>query len=574
MKQSCVKTHTNDTAALLLRISREDGEEGESNSIQNQKKLLTKIANESGYVNMQVFSDDGVSGTTMNRPGFQAMLKEIERGKINAVFVKDLSRLGRNYREVGYYTEEYFPDHDVRFISVSDGIDTAHGEDDFAPFRNIMNEWYAKDISKKRRIVNKLKGNAGEPLSPPPYGYIKDPENPKQWIVDEEAAAIVRKIFQMTLDGYGLAEIAAALDKDGIVTPIHYWLSKGINRGGKRGAKRPTFWNHSTIHKILTLQEYCGDIINFKTFSKSYRNKKRIANDEENRAIFYGVHEPIIDRATWEKVQEMQGSRKKPTKVSPTRSIFSGLLKCADCGSNLNYHFNQQNPSIKYFNCSNYNSGRGTCNATHYIRVDYLEQLVLQEIRRLTSFASQYEDAFVKAMIGYSMQSAQQDKAVKQTELDRLTARDRELDTLFERIYEDNVAGKVSDERFAKLSAKYEQEQGDISRRVKVLKSELHKEAGQLYTADVFLETVRRYTDVRELNQRMVTELIDHIDVHHAIQVNGVKTQEIKIHFHCIGPFEIPDLESIPELQVYINTRKGVALCSQNKVVTPSQRVG
>lgn len=378
----------------------------------------------------------------------------------------------------------------------------------------------------------------------------------------------------MTLDGFGLAEIATALDKDGIVTPTNYWLSKGIKRGGKKGTKRPTFWNHSTIHKILSLQEYCGDIINFKTYSKSYKNKRRIVNDEENRAIFYDVHEPIIERAIWEKAQQMQGSRKKPTKVSAQRSIFSGLLKCVDCKSNLNYHLNQKNHDIKYFNCSNYNSGRGTCNATHYIRVDFLEQVVLQEVGRLTKFANVYEDEFIKALIGHSMKSIQSDKEIKQKELERLTARDRELDILFERIYEDNVAGKISDERFAKLSAKYEQEQGDITRRIKVLKSELKKEIGQLYTADMFLEIVRRYTDAQELTQRMVVELIDHIDVYHAKKADGVKTQEIKIHYHCIGPFDVPDLENIPELQIYMKTRKGVVLnYSQSNQTIQNERV-
>lgn len=566
MKQSR-KNYANDTAALLLRISRDDGEDGESNSIQNQKQLLTKVAKEYGYTNILIFTDDGITGTTMNRPGFQAMIQEIERGKVQAVFVKDLSRLGRNYREVGYYTEEYFPEHDVRFVSVSDGIDTEQGEDDLAPFRNIMNEWYAKDISKKRRIVNKMKGNAGEPLSPPPYGYIKDPENPKRWIIDEEAASVVRRIFKMTLEGFGLGEIATQLDKDGIMTPTNYWLSRGVNRGGKKGAERATYWRHSTVAKILTLQEYCGDVINFKTYSKSYKLKQRHVNSEENRAVFYNVHDPIISRAEWEKVKLMRGSRKKSTTVTPQRSIFSGLLKCADCGSNLNFHFNQGNHDIKYFNCSNYNSGRGTCNATHYIRLDFLEQVVLQEIRRLTEFAGRYEDEFVKAIIGHSMTMAQSERKAKQTELDRLLVRDRELDTLFEKIYEDNVSGKISDDRFAKMSAKYEQEQGDLSRRIKVLKSELQKETGQIYTADMFLKIVRRYTNAKELTQRMVTELIDHIEVFHAQRVCGKVTQEIKIHYHCIGPFDIPEWDKIPELAVYIETRQGVELSYATKKV-------
>ena len=563
MRQSVtMKDPREETAALLLRISRDDGEEGESNSIQNQKMLLTKAAKDLGYSNLVVFSDDGVSGTTMNRPGFNAMIKEIEKGMVGAVFVKDLSRLGRNYREVGYYTEEFFPEHDIRFVSISDGMDTADGEDELAPFRNIMNEWYAKDISKKRRIVNKLKGNAGEPLSLPPYGYMKDPDNPKRWIIDEEAAAVVRRIFRMILDGYGILAIADALDEDGILTPLNYWKSKGFNRGGRQDVKkRPTAWGHAIIYKMLTLQEYCGDVINFKTYSKSYRNKKRIVTEEKDRAIFWGVHEPIIERVVWEKVQSMRGTRKRRTTTATERSFFSGLLKCSDCGTNLGFHFNQKNRDIRYYNCTNNNSGRGDCLTTHYIRVDFLEQIVLQEIRRLTKFASEYENDFAKAIIGHSMQAAETERAIKEKNLKNLLARDKELDNLFERIYEDNVAEKISDGRFATMSKRYEQEQGEIAKRVKVLRKELQKYSDQLYSTDSFLEIVRSYTDAEALTQRMVSELINHIDVYHATRINGEITQEVKIFYNCIGAFDVPDREHIPDFDILIETRKGVALC-------------
>jgi len=559
VKQSNGKHHKETTAALLLRISRDDGEEGESNSIQTQKKLLEKAAKEKGYTEILTFSDDGITGTTMNRPGFQAMIKEIERGYIGAVFVKDLSRLGRNYREVGYYTEEFFPEHDVRFISVSDGVDSAEGEDELAPFRNIMNEWYSKDISKKRRISNKVKGGAGEPLSMPPYGYMKDPENPKRWIIDKDAAPLVRRIFSMTLEGKGVAQIATALNRDGILTPMNYWQSKGLNRGGKKNVERPTQWNASTIYKILSLQEYCGDVINFKTFSKSYKNKRRYINEDANRAVFLNVHDPIIERATWEKVQQMRGSRKRQPKSTAQRSIFSGMLKCSDCGSNLGYHFNQKNRDIKYFNCANNNNSCG-CTETHYIREDFLEQVVLQEVRRLTSFANCYEEDFVKAIIGHSMKTKASEQSRKQKELDALLTRERELDGLFERIYEDNVSGKITDERFSKMSSKYEQEQGEIAKRIKILRMELKKDAGQLYTADTFLETVRKYTDAQEVTQRMVIELIDHIDVYHAERINGEVTQRVVPHYHCIGAFEVPDWKNIPEIDILLETRKGVAL--------------
>ena len=436
MKQSNERKHTTGTAALYLRLSRDDGLDAESNSIQTQKALLTKVAKEKGYTNLLTFSDDGISGVTMNRPGFIDMIAELDKGHVKAVFVKDLSRLGRNYIEVGKLTEEYFPEHGIRLVAVSDGVDTDEGENDLNPIRNLFNEWYARDISKKRRISNKVRGNAGEPLSPPPYGYMKDLENPKRWIIDEEAAAIVRRVYSLTLDGWGTEQIADILTKDRLLTPIFYWREKGIKKAGKVTDRDPCRWNSSTITKILTLQEYCGDVINFKTFSKSYKNKARIENDPENWAVFLNVHDPVIDRATWEKVQTKRGTRKRPQKVMTERSIFSGLLKCSDCGSPLHYHFNQGNRDIKYFNCANNNSGRGDCPSTHYVRLDFLEQVVLQEFQRLAGFANQYEDDFVKAIIGHSMQIAETDRGIKQKELDGLLARDRELDKLFERIYE------------------------------------------------------------------------------------------------------------------------------------------
>lgn len=508
-----------------------------------------------------IFVDDGITGTTMNRPGFQRMLKEIEAGYISAVFVKDLSRLGRNYIEVGRLTEEFFPLHDIRLVAISDGLDSDEGEDDFTPFKNIMNEYYAKDISKKRKIVNKLKGNAGVPLSPPPYGYIKNPDDPRFWIIEPEAAEVVRRIYQMALDGYGLSETCAALEREGTVNPTHYWLSRGVNRSGTKSTVEPTKWGHTTVRKILSLQEYCGDVINFKSYSKSYKMKKRIENPEENRAVFLNVHEAIIDRATWEKVQSIKkGTRRKTPKAAQEPSVFSGLLKCPECGGNLNYHFNQGNPDIKFFSCKNHNSGYRLCSKTHYIRLDFLERVVLGEIHRLTSFADEYEDDFVKAMIGQSAELAQSERSKKQRELDKLTARDKEIDKLFERLYEDNVSGKIDDARFAKMSKRYEQEQGEITGKIKTLRLELKKDGSRQMTADDFLETVRRYSDAQELTRRMVTELIDHIDVYHAEKVDGVKTQKIVIYYNCIGAFTVPEREHTPQVDVLMKTRKGVAV--------------
>ena len=559
MKQSNNNKKSRDVTAFLYeRLSRDDNMDGESYSIGNQKKLLIKVAKEKGYTNLVHFFDDGISGVTMDRPGFADMIQQLEQGKAAAVFVKDLSRLGRNYIEVGRLTEEFFPNHDIRLVAVSDNIDTDEGENELAPIRNLFNEWYARDISKKRRISNKIKGNAGEPMGQPPYGYIKDPENPKRWIVDEEAAQIVRRIYRMTLEGVGTEQIAAKLEEDGVLTPRAYWHSKGINRPGKVKDLPPTHWNSSSVIKMLSVQEYCGDILNFKTYSKSYKNKKRLENDRENWAIFKDVHEPIIERAVFEQVQQKRGKMRKRQAKDGERSMFSGLLVCADCGSNLHFHFNQGNPEIKYFNCSNYKGNRGTCGSTHYVRVDFLEQVVLGEIRRLTKYAGLYEDDFLKEVIGHSRQAEETERRLKEKELKSLLARDDELDGLFERIYEDNVSSKLSDDRFAKMSRRYEEEQKELSEKIKKLRSEIEKQNSRAASTDMFVSIVRKYTRARKLTPRMLNELVEKIEVYNAEKIDGEWVQRLRIHYNCVGEMNIPNEPALPIPAVTVNTRKGV----------------
>ena len=559
MKQSNNNKKSRDVTAFLYeRLSRDDNMDGESYSIGNQKKLLTKVAKEKGYTNLVHFFDDGISGVTMDRPGFADMIQQLEQGKAAAVFVKDLSRLGRNYIEVGRLTEEFFPNHDIRLVAVSDNIDTDEGENELAPIRNLFNEWYARDISKKRRISNKIKGNAGEPMGQPPYGYIKDPENPKRWIVDEEAAQVVRRIYRMTLEGVGTEQIAAKLEEDGVLTPRAYWHSKGINRPGKVKDLPPTHWNSSSVIKMLSVQEYCGDILNFKTYSKSYKNKKRLENDRENWAIFKDVHEPIIERAVFEQVQQKRGKMRKRQAKDGERSMFSGLLVCADCGSNLHFHFNQGNPEIKYFNCSNYKGNRGTCGSTHYVRVDFLEQVVLGEIRRLTKYAGLYEDDFLKEVIGHSRQAEETERRLKEKELKSLLARDDELDGLFERIYEDNVSGKLSDDRFAKMSRRYEEEQKELSEKIKKLRSEIEKQSSRATSTDMFVSIVRKYTRARKLTPRMLNEPVEKIEVYNAEKIDGEWVQRLRIHYNCVGEMNIPNEPALPIPAVTVNTRKGV----------------
>ena len=546
-------------ATSYIRLSYTDDRSSESDSVTNQRKLIENFIERNPDI--EIISekiDDGYSGIIFDRPAFKEMMQDITDGKINCVIVKDLSRLGRNYIEVGRLTEEFFPEHDIRLVAVSDNIDTAEGENELAPIRNLFNEWYARDISKKRRISNKIKGNAGEPMGQPPYGYIKDPSNPKRWIVDDEAAQVVRRIYSMTLEGYGTEQIAAQLEKDEILTPRAYWLKKGIKRPGKGKQQPATKWNSSTVTKILSLQEYCGDILNFKTYSKSYKNKKRLENDRENWVIFKDVHEPIIERSVFEQVQQKRGKIRKRRTNEGEHNMFSGLLVCADCGCNLHFHFNQGNPEIKYFNCSNYKGNRGSCTSTHYVRVDFLEQVVLGEIRRLTKFASLYEDEFLKAVIGHSQQAAETDRKLKEKELKALLARDEELDGLFERIYEDNVSGKLSDDRFAKMSRRYEDEQKELAEKIKKLRSEIEKQSSQAVTTDMFISLVRKYTRARKLTPRMLNELVEKIEVYNAEKIDGVWEQRLRIHYNCVGEITIPKMLPLPIPDVTVNTRKGV----------------
>lgn len=548
------------TAFIYVRLSRDDELEGESYSISNQKKLLTKVAKDKGYTNIVVFCDDGISGVTMNRPEFNKMIEQIQLGKAAAVFIKDLSRLGRNYIEVGRLTEEFFPEHNIRLVSVSDNLDTEEGESELTPIKNLFNEWYARDISKKRRISNKIKGGSGIPLSPPPYGYIKDPENSQRWIVDEEAAYVVRRIFDMSYSGMGTFQIAVTLSDEKILTPAEYAIKKGIKKAGGNAGKTatdPYRWGQSTVGKILATQEYCGDVINFKTYSISYKNKKRHANDPENILVFKEVHEPIIDRTIFETIQLRRGKTRKRTMSNGEKNMFSGLLVCSDCGRNLHYHLNNRN--IRYFSCPGYNQGkRKDCFSTHYVRVDFLEQVVLAEIRRLTRFACKYEDQFVRVVSDFSKQAMQSQIDAHQSEVKSLMARDKELDRIFERLYEDNLSGKITDERFQRMSVNYDNEQKDLRERLTRLNNILEELNCKTTSTEKFVEAVRKYTRVKKLTARMVTELIEHIEVHHTEKIDGVKTQKLVIYYNCIGSIEIPDEVPIPEADITMKTRKGV----------------
>ena len=544
--------------ALYCRLSRDDGMDGESNSIVNQKTLLSQKAKEKGLTDTKFYVDDGYTGTNFNRPGFQQMLSDIEMGYIYAVMVKDLSRLGRDYVSVGNYTDVYFPDHDIRFIAVNDGIDSEEGESEIAPFKNILNEMYARDISKKIRSSHRLRGSMGEPLSQPPYGYMKSAENKKKWVIDPEAAEVVKSVFKMCLEGKGNETIARILQEKQILVPMAYWQRKGLPRGGKKTQPDPYKWCKTTIQKILSQQEYCGDVINFKTCSKSFKNKTRLPNDPENWAIFRDVHEPIIARSDFEKVQTpiAKTKRRAPKPQNGEKNMFCDFLYCADCGSKLWYHTNTTNKEIHYFSCSNYKKDtRGNCETRHYIRADAIEQIVMLELKRLAKYLESHEEEFAKLLAEKTNADMLAEQKTLETELNRAIARNEMLTSLFAKTYEDNVSGKLSDEMYMELSHKYEVERLELKTKIFEYKECLAKISEMEQNKDDFLKSVRKFMEMESLTAPMLRELIDHIDVYEKEGGKKNYTQRIVIYYRFVGYLELP---SSDDENYKANTRKGV----------------
>lgn len=546
--------------ALYCRLSRDDGTESESNSIGNQKKLLSQKAKEMGLTDTKYYVDDGYTGTNFNRTGFQQLIDDIEIGLVSAVMVKDLSRLGRDYVSVGNYTDSYFPEHNVRFIAVNDAIDSDEGESEIAPFKNILNEMYARDISKKIRSSHRLRGSMGEPLSQPPYGYMKSPENKKKWIIDPEAATVVKSIFKMCLDGKGNETIARELQENKVLIPMAYWRSKGLNRGGKKTQTNPYKWCKTTVQKILSQQEYCGDIINFKTYSKSFKNKRRIENSKENWAVFKDVNEPIIDRETFEAVQKFisKTKRRAPKKENGERSIFNGLIYCGDCHSKMRYHTSTSNKEIHYFTCSdNKVDYRGKCPGRHYVRADALEEVVKLELRRLVEMLEIDESYFAQLLLRKNDEEREKDKKFLELELQKAIARSGTVSQLYEKLYEDNVIGKVSDEWFVELSHKYEKERMDLKAKIADTRYRIEELKNNNSEYEKFISAIRRFMQMDNLTSPLLRELIDHIDIFETEGTGKSRTQRIVIYYRFIGYIELPDTQ----VQNYTaDTRKGVAV--------------
>lgn len=546
--------------ALYCRLSRDDRTESESNSIGNQKKLLSQKAKEMGLTDTKYYVDDGYTGTNFNRPGFQQLINDIEIGLVSAVMVKDLSRLGRDYVSVGNYTDSYFPEHNVRFIAVNDAIDSDEGESEIAPFKNILNEMYARDISKKIRSSHRLRGSMGEPLSQPPYGYMKSPTDKKKWIVDEEAAKVVKSIFKMCLDGKGNETIARELQENKVLIPMTYWRSKGLNRGGKKTQTNPYKWCKATIQKILSQQEYCGDIINFKTYSKSFKNKTRYENSKENWAVFKNVNEPIIDRETFETVQKFisKTKRRAPKKENGERSIFNGLIYCGDCHSKMRYHTSTSNKEIHYFTCSdNKVDYRGKCPGRHYVRADALEEVVKLELRRLVEMLEIDESYFAQLILRKNDEEREKDKKFLESELQKAIARSGTVSQLYEKLYEDNVIGKVSDEWFVELSHKYEKERMDLKAKIADTRHKIEELKNNNSEYEKFISAIRRFMQMDNLTSPLLRELIDHIDIFETEGTGKSRTQRIVIYYRFIGYIELPNVTK----QTHIaDTRKGVAV--------------
>ena len=529
--------------ALYPRLSHEDELQGESNSISNQKRILETYAKQNGFSNLRWYTDDGYSGANFQRPGFQAMLADIEAGKVGTVIVKDMSRLGRNYLQVGMYTEMIFPQKNVRFIAINDGVDSAQGENDFAPLRNIFNEWLVRDTSKKIKAVKRSKGMSGKPItSKPVYGYLMDED--ENFIIDEEAAPVVRQIYSLCLAGNGPTKIARMLTEQQIPTPgtLEY------RRTGSTRRYHPGYeckWATNTVVHLLENREYTGCLVNFKTEKPSYKLKHSIENPPEKQAVFENHHEPIIDRETWERVQELRKQRKRPNRYDEV-GLFSGILFCADCGSVM-YQQRYQTDKRKQdcYICGSYKKRTADCTA-HFIRTDLLTAGVLSNLRKVTSYAAKHEARFMKLLIEQNEDGDRRRNAAKKKELETAEKRISELSAIFKRLYEDSVTGRISDERFTELSADYEAEQKELKERAARLREELSKAQEATANAEKFMNVVRRHTTIEELTPTLLREFVEKIVVHESVALDGkrrgkLRRQEIEIYYSFVGKVDLPE---------------------------------
>ncbi len=529
--------------ALYERLSRDDELQGDSNSIVNQKKMLEDYARNNGFKNLVHFTDDGYSGTNFERPGWKQLMAEMEQGKVGAIIVKDMSRVGRDYLRVGMYTEEFFKN-GIRFIAINDNVDSENGDNDFTPFRNIMNEWTARDTSRKIRAVFRARAMEGKRISPStPYGYLRDPQDKQKWIVDAEAAEVVQRIFRLVIEGYGVYQISDILTADKVLIPSAHWERIGADNQRHKHYQDPYRWRGGVVAKILERMEYMGHTVAFKTHTVSYKDKRSKATAPEERVIFENTHEPIIDPETWRNAQRLRRTVRKPDKQGkPSR--LTGLLHCADCGAKMTHDRSMdkrpgRSAKNEYF-CSSYRTQTRSC-TMHFIRVPVVETLILNALREVSAFARANKQEFIRLVTDST--SMRQDKTAKQ-QRKKLTAyrkRSNELDTIIRKLYEDNLSGKLSDKRFEKLSDDYEREQEELEQTIERIQSEIDNMEKQTVNADRFLDLVDRYTDFEELTTPMLNEFVEKVVVHERDKGSRyTTTQKVDIYFNFVGLMELP----------------------------------
>ena len=527
-----MNTYPDNITALYARLSQEDALDGESNSIANQKKILLKYATDNGFSNPTFFIDDGVSGVTFDRPGWNEMIRLAEAGRVKTVIVKDMSRMGRDYLKVGYYTESFFAERDIRYIAINDGVDSDKGDNDFTPFRNLFNDFYARDTSKKIRAVMRAKGNAGEHLcSNPPYGYVKDPNDKKKWIVVEEAAEIVKRIFDLCVAGKGPMQIAKVLTADKVLTVKAYYAK----RDGKPIPDNPYRWSMETIRGILERPEYTGCTVNFKTYSKSHKLKKRLQNSPENYRIFPDTQPAIVDRNVFERVQELRANKRRPAKQAERQGMFSGLLYCADCGSKLHFATGKNmTPEQDCYRYARYKGNTGDC-TMHFIREETLKRFVLRRIFDVTAMFFEDIMRFQKAVYEQRFEEAEKAAKKRKREISQAEKRIAELDRIFKRIYEDDISGAISHERFLKLSAEYEAEQKELTEKVKADREIVDTYEQDKADFDSFAAVIRKYVGITELTPTIVNEFVKKIIVHAPDKSSGHRRQKIQIIWNFVG---------------------------------------
>ena len=542
---------TDKITALYCRLSVEDtkdekknGKEDLSNSIQNQKAMLLQYARDHRFPHPTFFIDDGYSGVTYDRPGFQKMLDEIEAGHVGAVITKDLSRLGRNSALTGLYINYTFPQNDVRYIAINDHFDSINPnstDSDIAGIKNWFNEFFAKDTSRKIRAVQKAKGERGERLTVHvPYGYMKNPENPKEWVIDEEAAQVVKKIFTLCMNGRGPSQIADQLEKDKILTPTAYKNKQGVKTPHTE-PENPYRWHESTIVNILERKEYIGATVNFKTYTNSIWDKKQRENPEENRVIFYNTHPAIIEQEVFDKVQEIRQQRHRRTATGKS-SPFSGLVFCADCKQKLYYsttkYFEKRQD---FFICSTHRANKDKCSG-HYIRAVVLEDLVWNHMKEVISYVTRYEAHFRVEMEQKLRLQSEETIRVYKKRLAQAEKRIGELDRLFIKIYEDNAKGKLNDDRFAMMSKTYEDEQAQLKVEIVNLQKEVEVQERQIENLEQFIQRVRRYTTLTELTPYALRELVKAVYVEAPDKSSGKRKQKVHIEYDLVGYIPVDEL--------------------------------